>query len=196
MGGFSRRRRADRTRKISQKKGCISMFKRAGSKLVLVTGIVVFLLGLGIGGLGAWLVALGGTPYYLVAGIVLVISGILIGRGQAAGVWLYAGTLIGTIVWAISEAGLDGWALIPRLIAPAVLGLWIWSPWIAGRLFEARAVRARSALWMSAGGMIGSAAVIALVFAFGYRITAERYLNFGTAAIQQAAGRPVIAFRR
>lgn len=166
------------------------MLKRAGSKLVLVTGIVVFLLGLGIGGLGAWLVALGGTPYYLVAGIVLVISGILLARGQAAGVWLYAAILVGTIVWALSEVGLDGWALIPRLIAPAVLGLWIWSPWIAGRLFEAHAVRARSALWLSAGGMIGSAAVIALVFAFGYRITAERYLNFGTAATQQVAAIP------
>jgi hypothetical protein len=41
-------------------------------------------------------------------------------------------------------------------------------------LFEARAVRARSALWLSAGGMIGSVSVIALVFALGYRITAER----------------------
>lgn len=52
-------------------------------------------------------------------------------RGHVAGVWIYVAILVGTIAWAVSEAGLDGWALIPRLIAPAVLGFWIWSPWIA-----------------------------------------------------------------
>lgn len=110
----------------------MSMHKLARSKLVLITGIVVFLLGLGIGGLGAWLAGLGGTPYYLVVGVALAVSGILIARGHVAGVWIYTAILIGTIAWAVSEAGLDGWALIPRLIAPAVLGFWIWSPWIAG----------------------------------------------------------------
>jgi quinoprotein glucose dehydrogenase len=163
------------------------MLKSSVPKLVIATGLIVLLLGLGIGGLCAWLVILGGAGYYLAAGLALVISGALIAQGQAVGAWLYAIILLGTIAWAIGEAGLDGWALIPRLIAPAVLGLWIWSPWIAGDLLRGKGASARSALGFSTAGMITCAAVIVLVFAAGYRIAAERHLHFADAATARAA---------
>ena len=44
---------------------------RHGTALLTVTGIVLGLLGLGIGGLGGWLLVLGGSPYYLVAGLAI-----------------------------------------------------------------------------------------------------------------------------
>ncbi len=84
--------------------------------------------------MGGWLVALGGSPYYVVAGLGLLISGVLIGRQRQLGAWIYTIVLAGTVIWAIWEVGLDGWSLIPRLVAPAVLGIWVWSPWIVGRL--------------------------------------------------------------
>src|SRR5690606_20671611 len=42
-------------------------------------------------------------------------------RREASGVWVYGGLFVATLVWALWEVGLDGWALTPRLVAPMVL---------------------------------------------------------------------------
>jgi quinoprotein glucose dehydrogenase len=82
-------------------------------------------------GYGGWhLLRLGGSPYYLAAGIVLVASGGLVLIGDRRGARLYGAFLIATLAWAIWEAGFDGWGLAARLIAPALLGI--------GFLFRAR----------------------------------------------------------
>lgn len=72
---------------------------------------------------GALLILLSGSPYYLIGGFVVVAAGVLIWRGDARGAWLYAAFLLVTLGWALWEAGADGWALAPRIIAPAALGL-------------------------------------------------------------------------
>lgn len=102
--------------------------------LVLLTGVVIVLIGLALAGLGTWLVLLGGSPYYLLAGLGLLVCGVLLGLRRYVGAWVYTAVLVATAVWAVWEVGLDGWSLIPRLIALAVLGIWIWSPWVAGHL--------------------------------------------------------------
>src|SRR5690606_2038548 len=38
-----------------------------------------------------------------------------------AAVWTYVIVFAATVIWALWEAGLDGWAQVPRLIAPAVV---------------------------------------------------------------------------
>ena len=55
------------------------------SLLILILGSLLALIGaiLAIG--GAWLAALGGSIYYLLAGIGLIASGYLLIRGRAAG---------------------------------------------------------------------------------------------------------------
>ncbi|MFP3802667.1 hypothetical protein SB764_41270, partial [Paraburkholderia sp. SIMBA_027] len=63
-----------------------------------------------------------------------LVCGVLLGLRRYVGAWVYTAVLVATAVWAVWEVGLDGWSMIPRLIAPAVLGIWIWSPWVAGRL--------------------------------------------------------------
>ncbi|ESW85180.1 glucose dehydrogenase [Mesorhizobium sp. LSJC280B00] len=55
------------------------------------------ILGLPIGGGGAWLIALGGSWYYLPAGIALLAAGSLLLAGNAAGVWLYVLTWLATL---------------------------------------------------------------------------------------------------
>jgi quinoprotein glucose dehydrogenase len=83
---------------------------------------------LAIGGLLAWwgteLINLGGSAYYLPAGLAAAASGIavLLGRWRLA-FWIYLALLAATAVWSLAEAGLDGWALMPRLLSPLVLGL-------------------------------------------------------------------------
>ena len=70
---------------------------------------------------GAVLLSLGGSPYYLVAGLAMVASGGLIGRGSLSGLWLFVAVWVGTLIWALWEVGLDGLQLVPRLVAPTVL---------------------------------------------------------------------------
>ena len=70
---------------------------------------------------GIWLAALGGSAYYLIAGIGLIASGVLLARRRLAGAWLYGAVFVGTLIWAFAEVGTDNWALVPRVIAPLAL---------------------------------------------------------------------------
>ncbi|TPI69605.1 membrane-bound PQQ-dependent dehydrogenase, glucose/quinate/shikimate family [Mesorhizobium sp. B3-1-3] len=90
-----------------------------------LVGILLVVLGLLIGCGGAWLVALGGSWYYLPAGIALLLAGILLLAENMAGVWLYVLTWLATLAWAYWEVGLDGWALMPRVLAPTIILIFV-----------------------------------------------------------------------
>ncbi len=99
--------------------------RRRGSGGVPLAGIgtiLFLLLGLPLLWGGIRLVGLGGSPYYVIAGIFLVVTAVLILRRHACALWLYAAILLGTILWALAEVGPDCWALTPRLVGPAILG--------------------------------------------------------------------------
>lgn len=72
---------------------------------------------------GFQLVTLSGSPYFLIAGILLLLSGIQIARRKTSGAWLYALAFAGTLIWALADAGLDFWPLVSRLMVLAGLGI-------------------------------------------------------------------------
>ena len=86
--------------------------------------------GLVLAKLGWELLGLGGSPYYLAAGAALAITALLVALRSAWAARLYAAFFAATVIWALWEVGLDGWALAPRVGLPAVLGLWMLTPWI------------------------------------------------------------------
>jgi quinoprotein glucose dehydrogenase len=86
------------------------------------------LFGLALLGGGAKLLAVGGSCWYACSGAVLVVSAILLWYGNRWGSWLYGFMLAYSSVWSFWEVGLNGWALVPRLLALAVLGLWLLTP--------------------------------------------------------------------
>ena len=86
-----------------------------------VVGLVGFVLLAG----GGWLIWLQGSPYYILAGAALLATGVMLARRHPAAGLVYAATLAATLVWALWEAGFIFWPLLPRLLAPAVLGLFI-----------------------------------------------------------------------
>ncbi|MDR7260088.1 membrane-bound PQQ-dependent dehydrogenase (glucose/quinate/shikimate family) [Sphingomonas sp. BE270] len=94
-----------------------------------IYAILLVLIGVAYALGGAQLALLGGSWYYLITGIAVVISGFLIWRGNAWGAWLYALMLSWTFVWALLEAGIDFWSLLPRLFGPFLFGLWLLTPW-------------------------------------------------------------------
>ncbi len=84
-------------------------------------GILLVVLGVLIGAGGVWLIALGGSWYYLPAGVALLVAGALLLRRNVAGVWLYGLTWLATLAWAYWEVGTDGWGLMPRTLAPTII---------------------------------------------------------------------------
>lgn len=99
--------------------------------LVILTALFTALSGIYLSGGGIWLISIGGSVYYLIAGIALLITAWLIYRRNAISLLLYAGFLLATLIWALWEVGFDFWALTPRLDVVFFLGLWMVLPFIA-----------------------------------------------------------------
>ncbi len=101
--------------------------KRASSTLwriavgALSVFIVLFSLPLALG--GAYLLALGGSPFYALIGLALLVAAVLLWKRRRSALHVVTGTLLVTIAWSLWEVGLDGWSLVPRLVCIAVL--WI-----------------------------------------------------------------------
>ena len=102
--------------------------------VVIVTGLVYALIGLALVGGGVWLAALGGSLYYAIAGLGILIVGVLLLARHAAALQVYAAVLIGTLVWALWEVGFDWWPLAARGDIIFLLALWLLTPWIARNL--------------------------------------------------------------
>lgn len=84
-------------------------------------GVAMAIIGLVLLIGGGWLIALGGSFYYLLAGIGLIVSGVLLFQRRMDGALLYSVVFLATLVWAWWEVGTNGWALVPRLVGPATL---------------------------------------------------------------------------
>ena len=99
--------------------------------------IVIGLVGVGLAFMGQTLVRAGGSWYYLLAGLVLLVVAVLLFRGDRRGALLYGLFLVLTYLWALLEAGLDTWALMPRVAMFSVLGLWFVLPRVRRGLLQA-----------------------------------------------------------
>jgi quinoprotein glucose dehydrogenase len=126
-------------------------------------GLLLLTVGLGLVAPGAYLARLGGSPYYLVAGLLISLSAVLILRRHPAGAWLYALVLLGSVAWSLWEVGLDGWALMPRLVFLAVAGLFLLLPGVCSRAPETP--RPRAGLLRFGFGLAAAALAVALVVA-------------------------------
>jgi quinoprotein glucose dehydrogenase len=96
-------------------------FDRGARIAQIIFGAVLVLLGLYFAGYGGWLASLGGTVYYIIAGILMIISGVQVARGKPSGFVIYLAVWVYTLIWSLVESGLDPWRLEVRLFAPSVL---------------------------------------------------------------------------
>lgn len=72
---------------------------------------------------GGKLVSLGGSWYFLLSGILLLISSLQLFRLRASGAILYMLFAVATLIWAFCDVGLQFWPLISRLMFPAGLAI-------------------------------------------------------------------------
>lgn len=89
--------------------------------LVFAGALLLIALALMAG--GGVLLWLGGSVYYLVAGVMVLASAIALFRRMPRSAAIYGCLLAGTLIWSVWEVGLDGWSLAPRLLGPAIVGL-------------------------------------------------------------------------
>ncbi|MEZ5735437.1 MAG: membrane-bound PQQ-dependent dehydrogenase, glucose/quinate/shikimate family [Novosphingobium sp.] len=98
--------------------------KSAGAKRAwgaLVMGLLLGLVGLWLAGGGAWLVWLGGSAYYILAGLGCLLAAFFyLSRRATLGMLAYLLVFAGTCIWAVAEVGTQFWPLVPRIIGPAV----------------------------------------------------------------------------
>src|SRR5437868_4783477 len=127
-------------------------------------GIVLVLMGLALLAGGIKLSLLGGSLYYLLAGIGLLVTGLLLLAARHAALGLYALVLFASTVWALWEVGLDWWQLVPRLALFFAIGIVLLLPWLRRPL-----LRGQSATMGT--GALSVAVVIAGVAALASQFT-------------------------
>ncbi|TIP05876.1 MAG: glucose/quinate/shikimate family membrane-bound PQQ-dependent dehydrogenase [Mesorhizobium sp.] len=142
---------------------------------VTITSLILFLIGLILGGGGIWLVALGGSWYYLIAGLVFLITAWLLFRRRSTSLWLYALFVLATLCWAVWEIGFDWWQLGPRGGVIVLIALWLLTPWARRGL---RGPDGRAPLIL---------AVLASLAVAGYSMTADPHDIAGTLGTEKVA---------
>jgi quinoprotein glucose dehydrogenase len=96
--------------------------------MIIFTSVLFALIGLGLAAFGGWLAVLGGSWYYLLAGLAYLATAVLLSRHRASALAVYAVFVVATLAWALWEVGFDWWQLGPRGGVPIVLGLWLLLP--------------------------------------------------------------------
>jgi quinoprotein glucose dehydrogenase len=107
------------------------MARRMPRTLCLLFSAVCVVAGIYFSGGGIWLLTKGGSPYYLVAGIAFVAVGVLLVLRNPWALWMYTAIILGTMVWALWEVGIDWWQLAPRGDVVVILGVFLSWPWVA-----------------------------------------------------------------
>ncbi len=97
---------------------------------IRVTAALLALIGLVLLAGGGWLLSLGGSAYYLLAGLGFLITAILLFQKNAHALSVYAVIIVASLAWALWEVGLDWWQLGPRGGVIILIGIWLLTPWI------------------------------------------------------------------
>jgi len=130
--------------------------------VLTLTAVLCILFGLALAVGGVWLIWLHGSPFYVVLGTGIVVTGAMLLMRMRAALWLFSMILLVTFAWAIAEIGFDWWPLAARVDLVFLLALWLLTPWVAGRLDRGPAISKKSTvlpLWLS----VAIAAVVLLV---------------------------------
>ena len=104
----------------------------------LTFGVLLTILGALLASDGIFFLSHGvplvGSAYFIVAGLGVVFSGILIARGKLVGAWLYAGVFLLMVIWSVVELGGNIQALLPRVALPGLICAYIFSSKFRERL--------------------------------------------------------------
>lgn len=104
--------------RLSEDRRIMQTENRTARSIRIGVGALVGLLGAALAFGGVILLKYGGSAYYLIAGVVLLICAVGVIRRDARTMRIYFSMLAATTVWSVWEVGFDGWQLLPRLGLP------------------------------------------------------------------------------
>lgn len=130
----------------------------------VIFGLAVLAVGLFFAIGGGKLVSLGGSTYFLIAGVVMLLAGIQFIRRKSSAVVLFALVFIGTLIWALLDAGWHFWPLVSRLMVPAGLMLFALLTWPALRKSEGKKPLTMPSLFVSAVIAVGMVVTFVQMF--------------------------------
>ncbi|NDJ58130.1 glucose/quinate/shikimate family membrane-bound PQQ-dependent dehydrogenase [Enterobacteriaceae bacterium 4M9] len=139
----------------------------SGTKLKLWCYLLAAILLL-VGGFftlgGARLLMLGGSAWFLIAGIITLLAAVQFARQRASAVPLFLLMFLATVIWAWLEVRLDFWPLVSRLMVPAGLMLLAFATWPALRKREGKTPLAALSYGLCAVLLIGMVATFSQMF--------------------------------
>lgn len=98
-------------------------------------GILLTILGAALGFAGVYfLFSSHPTPYFLVEGVGIAVSGLLIAAGKRAGMYVYYVTFGVILVWSLVETGGVVGQLLPRVALPGLIALHLATEKVRARL--------------------------------------------------------------
>src|SRR5690554_4575429 len=90
---------------------------------ITLLAYALLLLGLAMSLGGAYLIYLGGSLYFFLAGIGTLAAAVMLLLGLPGGVWLYALVVSATFVWSLWEIAVKGWMPVWHVDLMARTGL-------------------------------------------------------------------------
>lgn len=96
---------------------------RTAAILLGLLGVLILAMGIFFAYYGGKLVSVKGSPYFLISGCLLIVSGVQIVRQRLSGAALYFVVLAGTALWALWDVGFDFWPLVSRLLILAGIAI-------------------------------------------------------------------------
>ncbi|MBF7687140.1 glucose/quinate/shikimate family membrane-bound PQQ-dependent dehydrogenase [Acinetobacter rathckeae] len=104
------------------------------SRDILLNKVIAFIfifIGIVVLASGIYLIVLGGSYYYLIAGLMFLVTGFMLSRQSSLAFLSHALLMFATTLWGLWEVGSDFWALVPRVDVIGVLGLILFLPSIS-----------------------------------------------------------------
>lgn len=105
--------------------------------MIKLTSIVIAIIGIAMLYMGGKLLLLGGSPFYAIMALGLLITAIALFRKKKIALSIYAILMWLVVGWTLYEVGFDKWQWIPRGDIIGLIGVWLALPWIVRPLSKA-----------------------------------------------------------
>ena len=103
-----------------------------------ITSVIIAIVGIALLYMGGKLLLAGGSAFYALMGVGLLITAIMLFLQKRSALTFYAVLMWITLFWIIWEAGFDKWQWIPRGDLFGVIGVWLALPWVVRPLYRAQ----------------------------------------------------------
>jgi quinoprotein glucose dehydrogenase len=147
-----------------------------------LTSIVIAIAGLAMLYMGGQLLMIGGSPFYAIMAIGLLITAVALFKNKKIALTIYAIIMWLVLAWMIYEVGFDKWQWIPRGDLIGLFGVWLALPWVVRPLSKAQ----NPAKPASFHPFLGTTVIVMIAIVIGMMFY-DPYPKEGTITNQRAA---------